>query len=117
MIDPTQMMGGGAPPPDLSQIVGGPPPPPIGAPPDTGGGIPGQPDSPDVTDLINQAADLLQQALSQEKDPEDKALIADLIAKAHKFTGSQQKLIDQAVGAGPGAKVIRKATGGGGGGY
>jgi hypothetical protein len=76
----------------------------------TSAGVPGAPDSPKVTDLINQAADLLTQALSQEKDPEDKALIADLVAKAHKFAGSQQSLLDKATGAGPGAKLVRKTT-------
>lgn len=113
------MLGGGGPggPPD----AGGPPPsislPGAGGPPDaggdTGGGNPGAPDSQSVTDLVNQAADLLSKALSQEKDAEDKAMLADLIAKAHKFTGAQQKLTDQATGAGPGAKLIRKASGGG----
>lgn len=107
-------------PPDGGD-AGGPPPsislPGAGGPPagdSGGGGIPGAPDSQSVTDLVNQAADLLQKALSQEKDAEDKAMLADLIAKAHKFAGSQQKLLDQATGAGPGAKLVRKTTSGGG---
>jgi hypothetical protein len=96
------------PPPGL----GGPGAGPAG-PPGGGGGLPGRPDSPKVTDLIQQAADLLQQAIGLEKDPEDKAMLADLFAKAHKFAGSQQKLVDSAVGAGPGVKLVRKAAPGG----
>lgn len=76
-----------------------------------GGGVPGQADTPQVSALINKAADILSQALGQEKDPEDKAMIADLIAKCHKFAGSQQKMIDTATGAGPGVKLLRKASG------
>jgi hypothetical protein len=40
-------------------------------------------------------------------------MLADLFAKAHKFAGSQQKLVDSAVGAGPGVKLVRKAAPGG----
>jgi hypothetical protein len=103
----------------MSALGMGGPPPSIQLPPPPGGmGAPGQgiggqgipgPDSPKVADLIDQAAEMLKQALDQESDPEDKALIADLIAKAHKFTGQQQKLVDQATGAGPGAKLVRKS--------
>jgi hypothetical protein len=75
-----------------------------------GGGIPGRPDSPKIGDLVDQAAQLLQQALGLEKDPEDKAMISSIVADLHKFAGAQQKLIDQATGAGPGAKVVRKAA-------
>lgn len=102
-------LGAGGPPPSIQIPADAGP----GGPLDGGGSVPGGPDSPAVADKISQAADLLQSALDQEKDPEDKALIADLIAKAHKFLGTQQKLVDQATGAGPGVKLVRKAQGGG----
>jgi hypothetical protein len=81
----------------------------IPAPPGAGGGgVPG-PDSPRVAALVDQAADLLKQALELEKDAEDKATIADMIARAHKFTGSQQKLADQALGTSPAVRAMRKS--------
>ena len=99
--------GPGGPPPSIALPSG-----PGGAvgDPSGGGGKPGAPDSQSVTDKINQAADILSQALAQEKDPEDKALISEIVAKLHKFAGSQQSLVDKATGAGPGAKLVRKAT-------
>ena len=80
----------------------------IALPAPPGGGVPG-PDSPRVAALVDQAADLLKQALELEKDAEDKAVIADLVARAHRFTGAQQKLADQALGTSPAVRAMRKA--------
>lgn len=105
MIDPTMMMGGGgggpAPggPPESIQIPGG-------APQAGGGG--GQ---SDAISLMQQAKDLLRQALDSEPDEEDKLLIEKMLTEAQQYVATQQKLIDSATGAGPGAKVMRKAAG------
>lgn len=93
-------MGGG--PPDSIPIPGGPP----GA---GGGGTPG-PDTPQAKARADQIAELLQQELNDENDPEDKATISKILASWHQYQGSQQKMMDQATGAGPGAKLIRKVT-------
>jgi hypothetical protein len=89
---------------------GGPARPPGGPP--AGGGHPGAPDSPKVRQLVDQAAQLLRQAEDLESDVEDKAMLADLVARLRKFTGSQQAMIDKAIGAGPGVKLVRKANAG-----
>lgn len=68
------------------------------------------PDSPKVADLCDQAVSILQQAGDLEADAADKAKFSKWIAEIHAFLGEQQKLQDTAMGAGPGAKVIRKAT-------
>lgn len=107
MIDPTMMMGGGgggpAPggPPESIQIPGGAP-----AAPQAGGG--GQ---SDAISLMQQAKELLRQALESEPDEEDKLLIEKMLTEAQQYVATQQKLIDTATGAGPGAKVMRKAAG------
>ena len=95
--------------------VGGPPPDggPSAGPPG-GGGQPG-PDTPQVEDAVRKAIDAVQEGLDGENDPGDKAFLADIIAKLHKFLGDQQKMVDTAIGAGPGVKLLRKAQGGGGG--
>ncbi len=98
------MMGGGGPPPSIPLPGGGDP----GA---GGGGQPG-PDTPDVEQAVQDAIDSLGQALDGENDPPDKATLAKIIADLHKFLGDQQNLLDKAVGAGPGAKIVRKAAGG-----
>lgn len=106
--------GSGGPPPQL-QLGGDPSGPggPPGAGPGDGQSTPGAPDTPQVTALVDHAATALSQALDQEKDPEDKALLADMIAKLHKFLGQQQSLIDTVGGAGPPAKLLRKFGSGG----
>jgi hypothetical protein len=114
-FDPSQALagalgGGGAPPP----------------PPDAGGGDPlggasvAPPASGDASDTLKQIIDLFNIYMQEEQDPQDLAIASDLQAKTHKLLADQQKLTDQATGAGPGARLVRKATaqqGGGGGGY
>jgi hypothetical protein len=110
-------------PPELQQLLGGgpaaagPAAPPSHIPipgaaaggPGDNAGVPG-PDNPKVEQLVTQATDLLRQAVNLEHDPPDKAFLSDLVARAHKFLGDQQALVDKATGAGPGAKLVRKAT-------
>lgn len=97
-----QGLGGGAP--------AGPPPEEA---PDLGSAIT-SPGKGDNSDNLRNAAAMIQTYLEGESDDEDiaegtkiAALIANLLAK-------QQKLEDTAVGAGPGAKLVRKSRGGGG---
>lgn len=94
-------LGGGGP--------GMPPGGPESAPP--GGGE-------DPISLVQQAAELIRQAIGLEPDHEDKLQLEKLTTGAQQYIASQQQLVDTATGAGPGAKLVRKASsGGGGGGY
>jgi len=108
MIPPSINIGGGDP------SGGGAPP----AGPGAGAtqGKPG-PDSPRVLSLMQEAIAKLEEAKGLEGDPGDQAILADLSAKMHKFIGDQHKLVDQATGAGPGTRLIRKAGGNGAAGY
>lgn len=76
-----------------------------GGPPDAGGG------SGDPEELVNKAKDLLRQALDLEPDHEDKLLIEKMLTEAQQYLATQQKVGDQAMGAGPGVKAVRKALG------
>lgn len=78
------------------------------------------PDSEQVRKLVSQAVDLIRQAEDLEGDDGDKALLAKAAADLRGFVGNQQKMLDTAMGAGPGVKIMRKnapPSGGPGGGY
>lgn len=108
MFDPSMMGGGPAGP-------GGPPP--MGAPagpPEASEGpgpSPTSPPSGDKNDMLRQAIDVLTAYKVEEKDDEDLAAVAKIVADIQKLLASQQKLADQAIGAGPGAKFMRKQQG------
>lgn len=93
-------------PPQSIQIGGGGP----GGPGGSSGGKPGGdgPDSDQVKSLISQAIDSLREAENLEGDDADKALIAKCVADLRSFIGNQQKMLDTAMGAGPGVKIMRK---------
>ena len=81
---------------------------------------PGDQDSPDVVSLLRKAMDALQQAAQVEKDDIDASKITKIAAQVHAQIAAEQQLTDQAMGAGPGVKMIRKTApsgGGAGGGY
>lgn len=120
-------------PPDLQALLGGAgggPPPGAGAPPpdpapgpgDPAGG-PGGPDagidptghvtsphSGDNADNLRNAIMFVQAYMEGETDDQDLKLASDILAKAQGLLASQQQLQDKATGAGPGARVVRKAT-------
>lgn len=103
-------MGPGAPPPPMA---------PAG-PPEAAEGPAASPTSPqsgDKNDMLRQAIDVLTAYKVEEQDDEDLAMVAKIVADIQKLLASQQKLADQAIGAGPGAKFMRKQGGGSGGGY
>ena len=107
-----------SPPPSI-QIGGGPAPGGPGGPQGDSGGKGDGPDSEQVKSLIQKAIEALDQAKGLEGDPGDQALIAKCVADLHGFIGNQQKMLDTAMGAGPGVKIMRKSappSGGGGGG-
>lgn len=95
---------------------------PGGAPPSAIGSG-NDPDAQNVTELLRKAADLLGQAATAEKDDIDAAAIHKLAVGVHQQIAAEQKLNDDVMGAGPGAKMIRKTappaggSGGSGGGY
>lgn len=105
MLDPSQMMGAGGGP---AAPQGGPPP--TLAIPAQGGG---QDDDTSAQGLIDKAAGLLHKALAMENDPEDKALISNILATVHKIGAAHQKEKDAAIGVSPALKHVRRQSGSG----
>jgi hypothetical protein len=97
--------GGGAPPPDPA--AGGDP---------LGGASVAPPAAGDASDTLKQIIDLFNIYMQEEQDPQDLATASKLQADTHKLLADQQKLVDTATGAGPGARMVRKATAAQGGG-
>lgn len=95
---------GGGPPQSIS--VGG-----QGGGPVSGGPMGGGGNETEAVSLVKQAQVLLRRALEDEPDEEDKLLLEELTSSCQKYLASQQKMGDQAIGAGPGAKLVRKVTG------
>jgi hypothetical protein len=93
----------GPPPPGLLAALGGGGP--IGPKPETDD-VPGT--DPEV--LVQKASDLIKRAIAAESDHEDKLLLEKITTECQQYLASQQKLGDTAMGAGPGAKMVRKAT-------
>lgn len=58
---------------------------------------------------LARAASALQSALDSEKDPEDKAEIAKLLAACHKIEADRQKEGDSAMGLSSQHKFIRRS--------
>lgn len=92
--------GGGAP----SGGPGGPSLPPGGPPSGPPGGGPGG-----GAAILRQVLELLQQYMKVERDDEDLAVGAKLIAQAQGLLAQQQKERDAVMGGGPGAKMLRRA--------
>ena len=105
MFEEMMGLGAGAP-------AGGPP---GGGMPPTGPGSPTSKPRGDKTDAIREAIELLHVYMTEEEDDEDLALVSKIQADLQKLLANNQKLEDTAMGAGPGAKFLRKAGGGGGG--
>lgn len=107
MIDPTQMGGMmGGPPPDLSGLAGGPLPP-AGPTPDASVS---SPPKGDASDLLRQVVDILNLYLREETDDADLARASKIQAEVQALLADQVKAVDQATGAGPGARILRKAA-------
>jgi hypothetical protein len=100
--------GGGGGPPGQIPVPGG------GAAPDAGAG-----DQQGAIDKVTQAIQIVKEAIDAEPDHEDKLLLEKVATELQQYLAAQQKLTDQVMGAGTGAKAVRKATGGppAGGGY
>lgn len=84
-----------------------------GGPPQQGGGSQG---GGNPVELLRQALDLVRQAALAEPDDEDQANLEKIGASIAQQIATDQKLRDQATGAGPGAKLVRKVAQGAGGG-
>ena len=91
--------GGGGMPPGMDPGMMGPPQggPPVGpeAPPDT---------STFLAELIDHA----RQYDEIERDPQDLAVMAKVIAQLRQLMAAQQKEADAAMGVGPAAKFLRR---------
>lgn len=81
------------------------------------------PDSAAVKQHVMNAIRELRAAEDAEGHDPDAAILANAVAILRKFVGAQTDLGDQAMGAGPGIKLVRKNAAGGpsagpsGGGY
>ncbi len=102
--------GGAAAPPDLAAALG------AGAPPQPQAG--GDPESTyqslidstdDVNTLVQWAKMAVAKAIGLEPDEQDKLVLEDINSRAQKYLATQQQTSDQAFGAGPGTKALRKA--------
>lgn len=118
MMDPSQLgppAGGGGPASQIPLPGGG-----GGDPIDSGSAVTSPP-AGDNSDNLRQSIMLLQKYLEGETDDQDLADGAKILAQAQGLLAKQQKLVDTATGAGPGARLVRKSTAsqqsGGGGGY
>lgn len=63
----------------------------------------------DSVTLLSDALSLIRQAIEVEPDDEDKLTLEQATTLLQKVKASNQKLTDTAMGAGPGAKFLRKA--------
>lgn len=75
---------------------------------ESGGGYPVKSGSSSGA-ALGRAADALQAALDAEKDPEDRAEIAKLLAACHKIEADRQKERDGAMGLSSQHKFIRRS--------
>lgn len=90
--------------PESIELPGG------GGPPGMGGGPPAGNGGGDPVALVKQALALMEEAKGLEPDEEDTLLIEKITTSMQQYVASQQQLGDQATGAGPGAKLVRKMT-------
>src|SRR5215468_3085413 len=98
--------GGGGSPSAIN--IGGPA---HGSPADSDSG-PGDSDSGSVTDKLKKAMSLMQAAAAQEADDQDAAALTKIVSLIHTAIANEQGLVDKAMGAGPGVKLVRKASAG-----
>jgi hypothetical protein len=68
-------------------------------------------DSGSNSDNLRAAIDALQAYIEGEQDDQDLAVAAKIKADLQKLLASQQQLVDQATGACPGARMIRRREG------
>lgn len=105
----------------MSQMIPQPPPSiqvggPAGGGPQPGGPAgpgAGDADAQNVTSLLKKALALVNQAAAAEADDIDASAIHKLAAGISQQIAAEQKLTDDVMGAGPGVKMVRKASGGG----
>ncbi len=97
------LLGGGA-GAGMGAPPAGPEPAPA-APADQGGG------DEDPVDLMKQALDLVRRALAVEKDEEDVLMLEKTTTQIQQYIANDQKMVDTAMGTGPGHKALRKLQG------
>jgi hypothetical protein len=94
-------------PPELAALMGGEPA--AEPPPDTGASFTsGQKGDP--SDLLRQAIMFIEAYMREEQDDEDLAAAASILKDVQSLLAAQQRLSDRATGAGPGARVVRRAA-------
>lgn len=96
--DPAAAMGGGGGGPEglLSAAQGAPPE-------DAGGG--------GNSESMRQVKELLRSILENEPDEQDSLLLEKMLTEAQQYLANEEKLVDTALGAGPGARLLRKTQG------
>lgn len=85
--------------------LGGPQPAPAAPPEEEAAG------SEDPVDLMKQALDLVRRALAVEKDEEDVLMLEKTTTQIQQYIANDQKMVDTAMGTGPGHKALRKLQG------
>lgn len=97
-------------PPELVAMLqagGGPPAPGPMGPPQGGPSFgPGQ--GPDSAAFLEGLIDHARQYDRVERDPQDLAVMAKVIAMLRQLMAAQQKEADQALGVGPAARFLRR---------
>jgi hypothetical protein len=83
-----------------------------GAPPDAGAEGGGEGSN---SEDMRQVKDLLRKILENEPDEQDSLLLEKMLTEAQQYLANEEKLVDTALGAGPGARLLRKTQGTGGG--
>lgn len=96
----------GGPPPSISLGGGGGGFPPEGSPAE-------EKTDASVVALMKQALALVKQAEAKEPDEEDTLTISKIATQIQQVIASDQKLNDDAMGATPGTKLVRKTLAGG----
>jgi len=92
--------------PDLVALIGGAGAEPT---PDTGVSVTSSKRG-DPSDDLRHAIMFVQEYMQAEQDDEDLADASKILSALQSLLAKQQKLADRATGAGPGARLVRKAA-------
>jgi hypothetical protein len=66
------------------------------------------PEEEDPVSILQQMIELAMRYQEVEEDPEDRATMAKLLATLRQYEANEQKERDQALGAGPAVKFMRR---------
>lgn len=67
-------------------------------------------EGPQAEVALQRAISAVENLLTAEKDPQDKALVSKILAELHGIGGARAKEADAALGVSPAVKLVRRAT-------